>query len=105
MDRLRTKLEQAAGVNARVSKAIEDDADALIARESEILNRKTAAFAPHHQALDERSKELDRFEDSLQIVENAASPLKSIGDSEQQNLVDKMLEDAVAKAVEAPASH
>lgn len=84
-------------MNERVAKIIEDEADTLIAREEEITCRSQAAFAPHHQALDERKKELDRFEDALQIVENA-SPLKGGGDTEQKQ-VDKLLEDAVANAV------
>ena len=79
MDRLAEKLALAAGVNARVAKAIEDEADTLIARETQIAARAQAAFAPHHVALDARKKELDRFEDSLQILENA-NPLADTGD-------------------------
>ena len=71
MDRLTEKLTLAAGVNARVAEAVEDEADALILREKSILDRSAAAFKPHHDALDARAKELDRFEDALQTVENA----------------------------------
>lgn len=81
MDRVQEKLAQAAGVNVRVARSIEDDADALIAREEELLARKQAAFAPHHTALDARMKELDWFEDSLQVMENA-DPLAGTGDSD-----------------------
>ena len=81
MDRLTEKLTLAAGVNARVAEAVEDEADALILREKSILDRSAAAFKPHHDALDARAKELDRFEDALQIVENA-NPLAVTGNSD-----------------------
>ena len=103
MDRLAEKLAQAAGVNARVAKAIEKEADDLIAREEVLLERSTAAFDPHHAALNDRMKELDRFEDSLQVVENAAPPLKSGGGSTEHKLVDKLLEDAVTAGLGLPA--
>src|ERR1700688_1992632 len=80
MDRLTEKLTKAAGVNARVAASIEKEADDLIAREQQILDRKALAFEPHHAALNARMKELDRFEDGIKIVENA-SPLKGGGDS------------------------
>jgi Skp family chaperone for outer membrane proteins len=93
MDRLTEKLQQAAGVNARVAASIEQEADDLIAREHAILDRKAAAFEPHHTALNQRMKELDRFEDSLQILENA-SPLKGGGD------LDGKTRESLLKAVE-----
>jgi hypothetical protein len=100
MDRLKDKLAQAAGVNARVAAAIEADADALIAREDEIMARKEAAFEPHHAALEQRLRELDRFEDSLKVLENA-SPLPAGGDTDTSQ-VDKLLENAVAGALTEP---
>ena len=99
MDRLREKLKQAAEVNQRIAQSIEKDADALIAREQIILDRKAAAFKPHHEALDARMKELDSFEDSLQILENA-DPLADGGDIEEKKPVDAALEDAVAAALD-----
>ena len=103
MDRLREKLKQASEVNQRIAKSIEDDADALIAREQVILDRKAAAFKPHHEALDARMKELDSFEDSLQILENA-DPFADTGDTEEKKPVDATLENAVAAALGADAS-
>lgn len=97
MDRLLDKLASAAAVNQRVAAHIEQKADDLIAREEEVLRRSEQAFEPHHAALDQRMKELDRFEDALQIVENA-NPLPRTGDSEKQQ-VDKLLQDAVQGAV------
>jgi len=104
MDRLEEKLLRASGVNQRVAKAIEDDADALIAREQQILDRKTAAFKPHHEALNTRMKELDTFEDKLKILENT-DPLQNIGDTGEKKPVDAMLEQAVSAALGSDASH
>src|SRR6266849_3671990 len=80
MDRMKDKLVLAAGVAVRATAAIEKDADALIARESEVTDRSKNAFAPHHAAVDQRMRELNSLEDALQIMENA-DPLEDLGDS------------------------
>jgi len=100
MDRLKEKLTQAAGVNLRVADAIEKDVDILIAREQVILDRKNAAFKAHHMVLDERMKELDGFEDNLQILENAI-PLPDTGATGLSSTLEKAVADAVT---EPPAS-
>jgi hypothetical protein len=97
MDRLMEKLAMAAAVNHRVAAAIEKQADDLIAREHEVMDRSTSAFEPHHIALDQRMKELDRFEDALQIMENA-NPLKSGGGITQEDS-DRMLESELRATV------
>jgi len=80
MDRLKEKLALAAGVAPRATAAIEKDADALIAREGEIAEHSKKAFAPHHAALDQRTRELNQLEDALKIMENA-DPLAGTDDS------------------------
>ena len=80
MDRLKEKLALAAGVAVRATAAIERDADALIARESQVTDRSKKAFEPHHIALNQRMRELNSLEDALQIMENA-DPLEDSGDS------------------------
>ena len=91
---------QAAGVNQRVADAIEKDADILIAREQVIMDRKDAAFNAHHLGLDARMRELDGFEDKLQILENAA-PLPGTGATGLSSTLEKAVADAVT---EPPAS-
>ena len=82
MGRLEDKLAKAAGVAARLEKSIEDDADALIAREAEITSRKKQAFGAHNARMDMQHKSLDRLEDALQILDNGGDPLPATGSTE-----------------------
>ncbi len=92
MDRLKEKLALAAAVAPRVTAAIERDADALIARESEVTDRSKKAFEPHHAAIDQRMRELNSLEDALKIMENA-DPLEDLGDSSGKKESDTMTAD------------
>lgn len=76
MSRLSDKLAQAGGIVARQSKAIEDRADALIAREAVIQDRTNKAFSGHETWIDSTNKDLDALEKQLELLNNAA-PLDS----------------------------
>jgi hypothetical protein len=75
IDRLRAKLQQAAGVAPRVMADIEAEADALIAEESEIKRQKDEAFAPHREVLAESRTELQAVKDALNLMSNGGPPL------------------------------
>jgi hypothetical protein len=70
MDRLKEKLTRASGVAKRVTESIEQQADALIAREEELASKAANAFKPHHALLDNNKRELDQLEDALKLVSN-----------------------------------
>lgn len=80
MDRITEKLKRASGVAQRAALSIESEADKLIAREDQIAAKTRQAFAPHHAVLDNRNRELDQLETSLQILSNA-DPLAGSGDA------------------------
>ena len=77
MDRLAEKLALAGGVVARVTKAIEDKADAVIAREAVMAQRTNDVFSGHDSILDDAVKALDALEAQLGQISNA--PLPSSG--------------------------
>jgi hypothetical protein len=95
MDRLKEKLAQAAQVAPRSAAKIMAAADALIAREADMDNKRTQAFAPHHAVLDTNMRSMDNFEDSLKVMSNS-DPLESSGDTSE-------VEDATK--VEAATEH
>ena len=74
MDRLAEKLAQAGGVVARVTKAIEDKADAVIAREAVMVKKAEDAFSGHDAILDDAVKALDALEAKLALVTNDPLP-------------------------------
>ena len=78
MDRLSEKLAKAGGVVARITAKIEEEADAVIARESVLSAKTTYAFLGHHTMLDDAQKGLDALERQLALVAN--DPLPSSGD-------------------------
>jgi hypothetical protein len=71
MSRLKEKLAQAAAIAPKVTAKIEADADALIAREGELDQRRKLAFAPHNALLDSHNRDLNSLEDALQIISNS----------------------------------
>ena len=81
MDRLAEKLAQAGGVVARITKAIEDKADAVIAREAIMIQKTQDAFAGHDSILDDAVKALDALEAKLALVTN--DPLPKSGNSQE----------------------
>jgi hypothetical protein len=70
VERLREKLRKAAGVAARVTRAIEADADSLIAREETLTTARLKAFKPHVDMLDAHQRDLDQLEDALKVISN-----------------------------------
>lgn len=91
-DRVTQKLLRAAGVAARANASLEAEADRLIAREDAFEDRKNEAFAPHYAMLDSRHRQMDQFEDSLQIVSNA-DPLQSSADGSPEVGQDRTFQD------------
>lgn len=86
MSRLSDKLAQAGGIVARQSKAIEDRADALIAREAVIQDRTNKAFQGHETWIDSTNKDLDSLEKQLELLNNAAPLDSSSTGSEKQTI-------------------
>lgn len=77
VDRLTEKLAKAAQVVPEQTKALEADADALIARGEDFDKRRAKTFAQHNAVLDSGHKGLDVLDAQLALVSN--SPLESSG--------------------------
>lgn len=82
IDRIRAKLQQAAGVAQRVVADIEAEADAVIAEEAAIRKQKEEAFAPHKALLAESKTELQAVKDALNLLSNGGPPLDDAESSE-----------------------
>lgn len=75
IDRLKEKMAQAVGVVGRVSSKIEAKADALIAREGQLISKADQAFAPHEEGLNVAHQQLDSFEEALNQLSNGGPSL------------------------------
>lgn len=74
MTRLTEKLKTAREVSRRVTASVEARADALIAREAEMMDKTDRAFSPHEAILDEAHRELDAVENELKLMSNDPLP-------------------------------
>lgn len=100
IDRIRAKLQQAAGVAKRVVDSIEAEADAIIADEYAIRKQKDEAFAPHKALLAESRVELDAVKDALNHMSNGGPPLNPLEDVESSAPAEPVVSnsDVVAQA-------
>lgn len=85
VDRLTDKLARAAQVVPEQTKALEADADALIARGADFSKRRAQTFAQHNAVLDSGHKGLDVLDAQLALVSN--SPLENSGGSSESGTV------------------
>jgi hypothetical protein len=88
MSRLDDKFAKAGGVVQRVEQKIEDRLDALIARETEIVQKTERVFDRHMAPVDNADKALDAFESKLDLLSNGGphGPLPGSGSSQEVDI-------------------
>jgi hypothetical protein len=72
MSRFGDKMKLAAGAVKRVTDKAEARADAIIAKETDLVKRVDEVFTPHEQILGDTSKGLDEVEKELAVLTNGA---------------------------------
>lgn len=81
MDRLAEKMAAAALVVPNQTKALEADADKLIARGADFAARRAKSFNAQHAILDSGEKGMDALDAQLALLSN--DPLPSSGGSQE----------------------
>lgn len=78
IERVKAKMGTAKNVLSDVTKHLEEHADRVIGKGTDVMNHADKAFAPHHDMLNDADKGLDELDDALKAMGNGG-PLPSSG--------------------------
>lgn len=83
IERVKAKLKRAAGVLPEVMHHLEANADLIVQKGDDVMNRSDKVCAPHVAMLHETDAGLDDLDAALQVMGNGGPPLSSGGSSPQ----------------------
>jgi hypothetical protein len=70
IERVKAKMAKAKDVLPEVTRHLEEHADKVVQKGTDVMNHADKAFAPHHDMLTDADKGLDELDDALKAMGN-----------------------------------